>query len=753
VAALFSGTVTFLFTDIEGSTRLLTVLRDGYGQVLADHQRLLRDAFAETGGQEIDTQGDSFFVAFSRARDAVAAAVSAQRALADHPWPEGTAVKVRMGLHSSEPTVGEERYVGLGVHRAARICSAAHGGQILLSAVTRGLVEDDLPDGVTLRDLGEHRLKDLERAEPLSQLLISRLPADFPAPRTAGLVPSGIAGHEQELGEAAHVAVGSPRGELDFLILGPLEVRDGDESLPIGGPKQRAVLALLLLDAGRVVSSDRLIDVLWGERPPRTAATSLQNFISQLRKILGPDVLVTKPPGYVLRIRREQLDLNRFRALVEKARTSPPELRAEQLRDALALWRGPALEEFAFDAFSHSDVAHLDELRLAALEDRIEADLAVGLDAELIGELEAVVQAHPLRERPRAQLMLALYRAGRQAEALQVYQETRRALVEQLGLDPSPGLQQLHASIIRQETGLDAVPRSATPEDHLAAVMRAALSGRLVPVLGTDVSELATRLAQRFDYPTDNGRLLPQVAQYVAVMKGSGPLYDELHALLDTESSPTAVHRFFASLPPVLRDRGVPHQLIVTTGYDLALEQAFVDAGEEFDVVTYLAAGPNRGRFCHLAPDGSVRLIDLPNEYVDLSLEQRTVILKVHGQLDRTATREWESFVVTEDDYIDYLSRLDIASVVPVSLAARLRRSHFLFLGYTMADWNLRVILNRLWGDQPLSYRSWAVQSQPMPLEREFWRRRDVDVYELPLEEYVQGLAQHAGLEWAAVQA
>src|SRR5439155_21516139 len=244
-----------------------------------------------------------------------------------------------------------------------------------------------------------------------------------------------------------------------------------DESLPLGGPKQRAVLALLLLDAGRVVSSDRLIDVLWGEQPPKTAATSLQNFISQLRKVLGPDVLVTKPPGYVLRIRREQLDLNRFRALLEKARTSPPEVRAEELREALNLWRGPALDEFAFDAFAHSDIAHLDELRLAALEDRIEADLAVGRDAELIGELESLVQAHPLRERSRAQLMLALYRSGRQAEALQVYQDTRRALVEELGLDPGPALQQLHAAIIRQETGLEAAPRSAAPDDHLGAVM------------------------------------------------------------------------------------------------------------------------------------------------------------------------------------------------------------------------------------------------------------------------------------------
>jgi hypothetical protein len=140
-------------------------------------------------------------------------------------------------------------------------------------------------------------------------------------------------------------------------------------------------------------------------------------------------------------------------------------------------------------------------------------------------------------------------------------------------------------------------------------------------------------------------------------------------------------------------------------------------------------------------------MIDVPNTYVtELSLEQRSVILKLHGQVDRGPDRAWESFVVTEDDYIDYLARTDVAGAVPVALAAKLRRSHFLFIGYTMADWNLRVILNRLWSDQPLSYRSWAVQAEPMPLEREFWRRRDVEVLELPLDRYVDTLAGYVGL-------
>src|SRR3954452_22661851 len=162
MSTLPSGTVTFLFTDIEGSTRLLQQLGDGYADVLAEHQRILRAAFAAHGGHEIDTQGDSFFVAFDRARSAVAAAVEAQRGLAEHDWPEGAAVRVRMGLHSGDPIVREESYTGMGVHRAARISAAGHGGQILLSNATRELVKDDLPAGVRLRDLGNVKLKDLD---------------------------------------------------------------------------------------------------------------------------------------------------------------------------------------------------------------------------------------------------------------------------------------------------------------------------------------------------------------------------------------------------------------------------------------------------------------------------------------------------------------------------------------------------------------------------------------------------------------
>jgi hypothetical protein len=345
--------------------------------------------------------------------------------------------------------------------------------------------------------------------------------------------------------------------------------------------------------------------------------------------------------------------------------------------------------------------------------------------------------------------MLALYRSGRQAESLQVYHDARRVLVDDLGIDPSRSLQQLHGAILRQDAELDIGGAEPAAHDGFQDLAAAMLGGRLVPVLGTDVAALASHLAERFEYPVSDRDALPRVAQYVAVMNGSGPLYDEMHDLLAQQDfQPTEVHRFLAALPPLLRARHAPHQLIVSTSYDLALERAFLEAGEEFDVVAYLAAGRNRGKFCHVRPDGAGTLIEIPNEYVsELSLERRTIILKLHGQVDARLERAWESFVVTEDDYIDYLAQTEVANVVPVALAAKLRRSHLLFLGYRMTDWNLRLLLNRLWGDEPLSYRSWAVHAEAQPLEREFWRRRDVHVLDASFKDCVARLAQYAGLD------
>jgi DNA-binding NarL/FixJ family response regulator/class 3 adenylate cyclase len=191
MAELPSGTVTFLFTDIEGSTQLLRRLRERYGDVLADHQRLLRSAFEDAGGYEIDTQGDSFFFAFRKPKEAVLAAVAGQRALRSHVWPDGAEVRVRIGIHTGEATLTEDSYHGLAVHRAARICSAGHGGQILLSQISQSLLEDEeaeLP-GLTLRDLGSQRLKDFDRPVGIFQLVAADLPDEFPALRTLDTAP------------------------------------------------------------------------------------------------------------------------------------------------------------------------------------------------------------------------------------------------------------------------------------------------------------------------------------------------------------------------------------------------------------------------------------------------------------------------------------------------------------------------------------------------------------------------------------
>ena len=201
-----TGTVTLLFTDIEGSTRLLQRVGECYATILEAYRSLLRAAFLEFDGYEVDTQGDAFFVAFARASDAVTAAVAAQRALADHPWPQGATVRVRMGLHTGEPSQTAEGYVGLDLHRAARIMSAGHGGQVLLSYTTRDLVEQTLPQGVSLLDLGAHRLKDLQQKSQLYQLVIAGLPADFPplktldsSPNNLPLQPTPFIGREKEV--------------------------------------------------------------------------------------------------------------------------------------------------------------------------------------------------------------------------------------------------------------------------------------------------------------------------------------------------------------------------------------------------------------------------------------------------------------------------------------------------------------------------------------------------------------------------
>jgi YVTN family beta-propeller protein len=274
----------------------------------------------------------------------------------------------------------------------------------------------------------------------------------------------------------------APQGKREFRILGLFEARENGHVLEVGSGKQRALLALLLLDAGEVVSSDRLIDALWGENPPASALNSVHVYVSQLRKVLGAGFLVTCGHGYQLVLEPQQLDLGCFERLLDDGRAllagGDAKRASEVLRAALGLWRGPPLADFASEPFAEVEIARLSELRLAALEERIEADLALGRHGELVPELGALVRANPLRERVHAQLMLALYRSGRQAEALDAYRQARKTLVEGLGLEPGRRLQELERAILSQDPTLD------LPAPAAARLRRARRRGGLLIAIG-----------------------------------------------------------------------------------------------------------------------------------------------------------------------------------------------------------------------------------------------------------------------------
>lgn len=314
-------------------------------------------------------------------------------------------------------------------------------------------------------------------------------------------------------------------------------------------------------------------------------------------------------------------------------------------------------------------------------------------------------------------------------------------------------------------------------ELHYATVIKAILEGRVVPLLGAGVNlcdrppgasfelgrflpsggELAATLAREAQYLAEGGDVecphchkqhrvqypldLLKVSQHMALMQGEGPLYEELRHVFDANYQPSSLHSFLAELPQATKAAGHEprYQLIITTNYDDVLEKAFEQAGEPYDLVTYIADGHERGKFRHWSPDGHNELVETANTYDKVSTDKRTVILKIHGAVDR-AMADRDSYVITEDHYIDFLAHSDIASLIPVMLNLKLRKSHFLFLGYSLRDWNLRVILHRIWGEQKLPYRSWAVLLKPDLLDVEFWQKRKVQILNLRLEDYVKGL-------------
>jgi hypothetical protein len=268
-----------------------------------------------------------------------------------------------------------------------------------------------------------------------------------------------------------------------------------------------------------------------------------------------------------------------------------------------------------------------------------------------------------------------------------------------------------------------------------------------------DGNELTEDLAAFFSYPSDAVKELVRVSQYAAVTLGTGPLYDRLRAVFNVDYPPTPVHELLARLPGSWRAKGHDpprYQLIMTTNYDDALERAFVEQGEPFDLVTYVAQGKKSGKFLHRDPDGNVRVVTRSNQD-PLSLEQRTIILKIHGALNRSNPKQ-DSFVISEDNYIDYLSQVSVSNVMPVMLKEHMQDSHFLFLGYSMRDWNLRVFLRRILDEQVFDYKWWSIQLKPDKLECEFWRKRGVDIYDVDLDKYVRLLQKALDRVPAAVR-
>jgi hypothetical protein len=302
-------------------------------------------------------------------------------------------------------------------------------------------------------------------------------------------------------------------------------------------------------------------------------------------------------------------------------------------------------------------------------------------------------------------------------------------------------------------------------EPHFRMIAKAITEGHVTPLLGAGVNlcgrppelawtegceylpsspELAAFLADEWGYPDDEARDLVRVSEYASVMLGDAPLYEKLHDLFDADYPPTQLHEFLAQLPALLRERSPKprYQLILTTNYDDTLERAFDAASEPYHLVSYIATGDHRGKFLHWPTGKDPRIIEKANEYSDISLEERSVILKIHGIVDRE-NKERDSFVITEDHYIDYLTRsTNVSELLPATLVARLTRSHILFLGYGMRDWNLRVLFHRIWGERELTWNSWAVQKSTGVLDEKFWRKRNVDILAVALEEYTAGLSE-----------
>ena len=371
---------------------------------------------------------------------------------------------------------------------------------------------------------------------------------------------------------------------MDFRILGPLQIVVGGRPLRLDAPKPRALLAILLLHENELVASDRLIEELWGGHPPATSAKVLQTYVSQLRRVLDDGLLLTRPPGYELRLEPGQLDLHHFERLVAEARVAEAATAARKLREALALWRGPPLADFAYEPFAQTHISRLGELRLGILEQRIDADLTLGRHADLVGEVEALVAEHPLRERLRSQLILALYRSGRQAEALAAYREARRTLVEELGIEPGTELERLERQIPQHDPELDVAPLAPEAAGVLPPTDEPLKTRKPVTALFAELSGW-TGIVERLDPETVHRLVSRYYAEAARVVARHGGTVTELAGEL-------AVGLF--GVPIAYEDdpvRAIRAALELRAGFKALEEQLRADHGVEIGLKLALETG------------------------------------------------------------------------------------------------------------------------------------------------------------------
>jgi DNA-binding SARP family transcriptional activator/class 3 adenylate cyclase len=464
--------VTILFTDLVGSTSLFERHGDDAADALRrEHFAAQRHAVAEHGGREVKSTGDGLMVAFASAVAAVRCAVDMQRASA------GTAgnLALRIGLDAGEPLADGEDLYGTSVIVASRLCNAAWAGQILATEVVRHVAGPRVDE--LMRPAGEVHLHGITKPVAVADIRWQE-----PKPMHSLAAPES-----RQVGTA-----------VQYRLLGPVEVLVDGCAVELGGPRQRGVLVVLLTQAGSLVPATRIVDAVWGDEPPASAANLVQRSVSQLRKALGRDAIETRGAGYMARVEPDALDLHVFERLARAGSVALDDGHFEQaadvLREALALWRGAALADLADQPFLEHEAARLEEMRLLATERTLDAELACGRHADVLPEAERLVHDHPLRERPRELVMRALYGSGRQAEALEAYRQARASFVEELGIEPGLALRELEQAILRQDESL-APPEATAPAPPRSADKR--LRTVLVVPLGATALEGLTALAER----------------------------------------------------------------------------------------------------------------------------------------------------------------------------------------------------------------------------------------------------------------